>query len=215
MYTIKHFMFRFQNIFDEQEEVIYERFSFVLIAMLFYYAVSYYGIAGLPFSKIHIVICILAGHIVQVCIIRKLWIEQQTMLMWGVIIVPMLLYLFLIKYKRHMQRKKAMSMNNMIYQMQQENQPSLGGLYNQDTSVAGVQNSIIKQTAHPISAPPPQAIPNLHQQRSQNFYTPSANQQMGGQVPMYGDYVSQYNPENASPFSLDSLNPFSNSMSPF
>lgn len=206
-------MIEFQNPFDESEEAFYERFSFVLLIMLAYYAVSYYGLTGLPLQKIHIVICLLIAHVVQITLVRKLWIEQQTILMWAVIFVPMFLYLFLIKYKQHMKRKKALNMNQMLYQMQQQNQPNLGGLYNQDTSVSGIQNSILKKNAQPITAPPAQTIPNLHQQQTQNYYTPS--QQMGAQVPMYGGYAQNYNAQNTSPFSWDSLNPFSHTMSPF
>lgn len=202
-------MVNIQNIFEEEEEVIYERFSFVVLVMIVYYAIAYYGIAGLPFSKVHFVLIVLALHVVQIAFVYKFWCEGQTMIMWAIVILPMFLYLFAIKYRQHMKKKKASQMNQMLYQMQQGKQPKMNSLYNQDTSTTGVQNALMKSQAQPS----PTTIPTLHAQNAQNYYA-APQQQMGPQVNAYGDYVTQFNAQNATPFASNNLNPFS-SMSPF
>ena len=114
-------------------------------------------------------------------------------------------------------------MNEMLYQMQQQNQP----LVPPQPQQQGPQQQILMNQ---IMGPPMQPNPNYPVMNGQTMMMPNTGQMgsfqngMMSEMPGYGDYVSQFNamnqpiPNYTQPYGnmpMNSMNPYSDSFSPF
>ena len=195
------------NIFDEPETNYFHRFSVMIICLFIYYAVTYYGLLKYHLQCVNLphfttLIILIIFHLAQVIAIKKLHNEQQWFWTWIVILVPVFLYIVVLRYYDYMRKQQANKLNFMLYQMQQQNQPIL----NHNIQFQPQQNT----------SPPNTQMMSVNTVQA----APMINQPMMSDMPAYGDYVAQFNSINqpmmnmAQPFG-NTFNPYTEPFSPF
>ncbi len=144
-------MVELSNIFEEESEEIAKRFSTVLIFIFLYYQIAYYYIikdkgqcSSLP--SLQVVIMVLALNIAHIVFIKNLYDTEKYSYMWLASVLPLFLYFMYNKYMAYQRR-----MNFYMYKQMQQNQ-STPQMFNEDTTVTGVQNQIMK-TNQPDNVP--------------------------------------------------------------
>lgn len=202
------------NIFDEPESNYFHRFSIMMIACFIYYAITYYGLLKyhlqcLNLPNITTLLILIVFHLAQVVAVKKLHDEGKYFWTWTVILLPVFLYVIVLKYYDYMRKQQANKLNLMLYQMQQQNQPMLNHnvqFQPQQNSTPPNTNMMTVNTAQGAPMNPP-----MYNQMSQPMMT---------DMPVYGDYVSQFNSINqpmmnmAQPYG-NTFNPYTEPFSPF
>lgn len=195
------------NIFEEENDEFFGRFSTMVIILFAYYAVSYYGILyfnmkcqNLP--SFTVVLLLIVLHIAQVAWLKQCFEGGNTTAAWLLIFVPALVLVLTFRYLDNQKKEQNKRLNLMLYQMQQQQQP---GTFNP----SAMQQQQMQQHQPAGQTLSPHNIDQL-------LHTaPGAlnNQQMNtlmtsNNVPGYGDYMAQ-------PYDANGLNPYSNLVSPF
>ena len=195
------------NIFEESQQVIWQRLSTILIFTFIYYQLGYYILLknnakcdNLP--QLNTIIFILVFHIIQVIVLFNLLNEEKYFYMWLVSITPLLIYVLYRNYMKNKQREEAQKLQYMLYQLQSNQKPE--PLFHQDTSTTGIQNQLLKNGMDPLKVPPQ----NLSHNQMKNIID-SKN------VPGYGDYISQYNSNNDQYILSETLDPYKKQFSQF
>jgi len=112
------------NLFDENESYVLERFSTVIIFVFVYYAMSYYFLNKSPeeeclkYPALSKVVALLIFHVVHIVILRQLFEQEKTSIMWLVAILPLFLYLLYRKYEEYNKREQDKKMKAMYAKIQ-------------------------------------------------------------------------------------------------
>jgi hypothetical protein len=204
------------NIFQESEN-FWDRFSTIMFVLFVYYSICYYGILSrikcrYPFPSVGQLLCVMIFHILQVVVIRKVFDNDESNMsyIWGMVFLPVIIYLCLIKYHQNSIRNN--NNNNIAYHNNNNNNRHGHLISNplvipQDTSTTGIQTEMLKEQQQ-------QQLQLQQQQQQQNLLSINPqtlnNQQrqellQSTQLPTYNDYVAQYQGPNN----------FTNSLTPF
>ena len=205
------------NIFNESESNYFHRFSVMIISLFVYYAITYYGLLKYHLQCLNLphfttLIIIIVFHLVQVVAVKKLHDDGKYFWTWTVILLPVFLYIIVLRYYDYMRKQQANKLNLMLYQMQQQNQPSLNHNIQfqpqQNTTPPNTQMMTVN-TAQGAMISPPYSNHGL-----------MMNQPMMNDMPAYGDYVSQFNSINQPMMNMtqpygNTFNPYNEPFSPF
>jgi len=154
------------NLFDENESYVLERFSTVIIFVFIYYAMSYYFLNKstedecLKYPALSKVVALLIFHVVHIVILRQLFEQEKTSMMWLVAILPLFLYLLYRKYEEYNKREAEKKMKEMYAQIKSQ--------YNITTPVGDATTDMTRGVSGPIQSPP-MMPPDM--QRTQVFTT--------------------------------------------
>jgi uncharacterized membrane protein YhaH (DUF805 family) len=200
-----------ENIFNEDDDTVFHRFSTITLCLFIYHIITYYGILkyhmkcqNLP--NFYVILLLIIFHIIQVIMIKKLHDEEQWIWMWILVIGPMFFYVCVMHYYDYLKKEQSKRINLMLYQMQQQNQPTLLTQAQQQPPPNGLYTDPNSPLVQNYLNVPPQNLNPVQMNAIMN----------SNDIPAYGDYVSQFNSMNmAQPFNKSALNPYVEHISPF
>ena len=180
----------YRNFFNENSQRYEERYSTMVIIAFIYYAFGYYILEIqerceklIDWKKLAIGV---VAHIIQLGIAYRYYINDQIMYAWGVIFVPLIIFVLVKQYMNSYRKKAYMKMK--AYIQKKEALEDSGPMFNRDTTATGLQNEQLRreQDRGPqteILGVPPQQMSQLRM-----------DQLRSGNVSAYGDYT-QYDPD--------------------
>ena len=136
------------NIFDEQEDGVCDRFSSVIFVLFGYFIICYWVIMRNMYRCNHLpdlpyILLLIVLHIGHIFILKWLFNKQGvSALLILAAFGPMILFIIFCKYVENSKKTNATRLQQMLYQMQQANQPIL--TQPQDSTPTGMHNQLLK-----------------------------------------------------------------------
>lgn len=89
------------DIFEENEDNIFFRFSSILLFIYIYYSLSYYFLLDNTINKPHIffIIILLILHLIHIIILKILYKNDLQIYAWLLAMIPLVFYLLYTKYR--------------------------------------------------------------------------------------------------------------------
>lgn len=96
------------DFIQEDEELIFNRFSFILLSTFLYYGLSYYflGSPDMKKPKFFIYLLLLILHILHVVLLKFLHYKEEYALLWLSVLLPLVFFIIYSKYSKHQKRKR-------------------------------------------------------------------------------------------------------------
>lgn len=122
-------MIDFSNIFDEEEDNIFTRFSSVVFFVFIYYSLSYYFLINnkdkcLQKPKFINIFILIILHIIHVIVLKVLHNNELYSYMWILAILPLILFMFYNKYEENRMKREKEKMDKMYEQFKHQQQPT-------------------------------------------------------------------------------------------
>ena len=120
------------KIFNDTEQVLYLKFSTMIIFTFIYYILFYYSIMPSSFTKpaLTTVLLLIASHLIHISIVRYLYQTKKYLYAWLLILLPVILYQIYSKYSSYRFTKdmemKALYMAHAKAEVQAEQQSQVG-----------------------------------------------------------------------------------------
>ena len=191
-----------RNFFNEESERFEERFSSMVIVAFAYYVIGYYILEVKERCKKLVdwktLGIIIVFHIIQVSLAFKYWSEGNILYSWLFILVPLLIFVACKQYMSSYKKQTYMRMKAYM----QKRKGKRGQMFGQDTTPTGMQNEMIRNqqgrtVPDDLYGIPPQELARTQMDNIMN----------SGNVPAYGDYVNEYDPEHNQQILYQNIDP--------
>jgi len=181
----------YKNLFEEGSSRFEERYSTIIIVAFIYYVFGYYILEIQDRCKLLVEWKTLAGivmfHIAQMTFAYRYWSDGQIMYAWGIVLVPLIIFVIAKQYMSSYKKKAYMNMK--AYVQRKAALDDNTRLFNRDTTPTGIQTEQLRMEqgrppATEILGVPPQQMAQLQMNQTRTSNNISA----------YGDYT-QYDPD--------------------
>jgi len=214
------------NLFDESQDSMTDRFSTVLICFYVVYQLFFYVILKKDFGckrlpDLTIIIFVFLIQFIQIIIIYKLYLDSQTLYLWLVLFIPPILYVIFRNYFERKRKRESKKLQYLLYKLQSEqNNKNLHNVFNADTTTTGIHSQLIKQNANQNAQQANydtlNSLLNVNPQQMNNLIN-------SNNVPTYSGYMNEYNSTSSqnslannnmvAPPYMSSLDPYKNQFS--
>lgn len=189
------------NLFNEQG-VIYEQFTFMMIIKFIYHTIFYFGITAKDIEKpqFNYVLLFIIFHMLQIYLVKYFHVNKKIWYAWAVILVPSFIYLAYTKYQEKQSTAEQLKYWQYLAATKQQNSapaPPDGQFPNYQQ-----MKPMVNMNSAPTMAPPPPV------QAPQYTSHPMNNPQL--EQYGYGNQLVEMNNTNQfSNFSTSEFDPFS------